>query len=93
MHIHGNPMSVQAANFFSAQLEQEVAARRVADLRRRLRRVSEAIATGSDQSPEETLLISHWVSGDAPSAAASPFLDGDEYRPSGQKIGEPEPNV
>lgn len=82
MHIHANPMAIQAANFHSTQLEQEIEARRDADLRRRLRRVSEALASGTDQSPEESLLISQWTNAGPTPAPVVPTLGGDEYRPS-----------
>lgn len=88
MHIHANPLAVQAANFHSTQMEAEIEARRAADLRRRLRKVSEALSAGTDQTPEETLLISHWMGSDDTPTAAAPTLGGDEYRPSSQNGDE-----
>jgi hypothetical protein len=84
MHIHANPLAVQAANFHSSQFEAEIEARRAADVRRRLSKVSTALAVGTEQSPEETLLISHWMGTSAPSAPVVPSLGGDEYHPSSQ---------
>lgn len=83
MHIHPNNLAIQAASFHSTQLEQEIEARRAADLRRRLRKVSEALA-GGDATPEETLLISHWTSAEIHTAHSVPTLAGDDYQPSSQ---------
>jgi hypothetical protein len=83
MHIHPNNLAIQAANFHSTQLQQEIEARRAADMRRRLRKVSEALA-GGDSTPEETLLISHWTNTDPHPAHSAPTLAGDDYRPSSQ---------
>ena len=60
MHIHGNSMAVNAANFYSAtQEERAAAAQRAASVRKKL------IRSASDlegmASPEETLLIGQWV--------------------------------
>jgi len=60
MHIHGNSMAVNAANFYSAtQEERATAAQRAASVRKKL------IRSASDlegmASPEETLLIGQWM--------------------------------
>jgi hypothetical protein len=88
MHIHANPLAVQAANFHSTQMQAEIEARRADDLRRRLRKVSDALAAGSEVTPEESLLISHWTGSDAQPAPSVPTLGGDEYRPSSQNGDE-----
>ena len=36
MHIHGNSMSIQAANFYSASQGEKTAAERAAEVRKRL---------------------------------------------------------
>jgi hypothetical protein len=60
MHIHGNSMSINAANFYAAsQNEKADAARRTADVRRKLLKGAAQIE-GSATS-EETLLISQWT--------------------------------
>jgi len=60
MHIHGNSMAVNAANFYSAtQEEKAAAARQAATVRKKLiRNASEIEATAG---PEETLLIGQWM--------------------------------
>jgi hypothetical protein len=60
MHIHGNSMTVNAANFYSAtQEERAAAARRAASVRKNLiRSASEMEGTAS---PEETLMIGQWM--------------------------------
>jgi hypothetical protein len=59
MHIHGNPMAVNAANFYSATLEERIAAQRAAGVRKKLiRRASEIEGAAT---PEETLLIDQWT--------------------------------
>jgi hypothetical protein len=60
MHIHGNSMTVNAANFYSTgQNEKTAAARRAANLRKKL--LKAAAETEGASTPEETLLISQWV--------------------------------
>ncbi len=60
MHIHGNSMAVNSANFYSAgQGEKAAAAQRAAELRRKLLK-SAAEAEGA-ASPEESLLIGQWM--------------------------------
>jgi hypothetical protein len=60
MHIHGNSMSVNQADFYSAaQGERTTAAQRAAEVRKKL--LSGSSATESASSPEEALLIGHWL--------------------------------
>ena len=58
MHIHGNSMSVNPANFSSVGDQQTAAAaERAAETRKRLMK-----APATDTStPEETLMISQWL--------------------------------
>jgi hypothetical protein len=60
MHIHGNSMNVQAANFYSAaQGAREAAAERAAKVRKNLlKRAAEAEGA---TSPEESFLIDQWM--------------------------------
>ncbi len=63
MHIHGNSMNVNSASFYSvANGEKAVAAERAADVRKRL--LKGAAAVDGTASPEETLLIGHWLDGE-----------------------------
>ena len=58
MHIHGNSMSVSAANLYSVgNRERAAAAQRAADVRKRLSKVS---VEGEDL-PEETLMLGRWL--------------------------------
>jgi hypothetical protein len=60
MHIHGNSMSVNAANLYSAaQQERAAAAQRAASVRKKLIRSASEIEAAA--SPEETLMIGQWV--------------------------------
>jgi hypothetical protein len=60
MHIHGNSMSVNAANLYSAtQEERAAAAQRAASVRKKLIRSASDLESAA--SPEETLLIGHWI--------------------------------
>jgi hypothetical protein len=60
MHIHGNSMSINAANFYSATQEERAAAtQRAASVRKKLRRSASEIEGAA--SPEETLMISQWM--------------------------------
>ncbi len=60
MHIHGNSMAVNAANFYSAtQEERAAAAQRAANVRKKLIRSASEIEGAA--SPEETLLIGQWM--------------------------------
>ena len=60
MNIHGNSMTVNAANLYSATQEQSAATtHRAASVRKKLIRSAsemEGVAT-----PEETLMIGQWV--------------------------------
>jgi hypothetical protein len=77
MHIHMNPLSVQAASFFlAAQGERAAAAQRAAETRKKL--LKSASAIGDEASAEETLLIGQWRDG-----RHSQVLGGDEYRSAG----------
>jgi hypothetical protein len=60
MHIHGNSMTVNAANFYSAtQEERAAAAQRAASVRKKLIRSASEMEGAA--SPEETLLIGQWM--------------------------------
>lgn len=60
MHIHGNSMSINAMNFYSAaQGEKAAAAQRAAEVRKKLLKSSSQIEGGA--TPEEALLIGHWL--------------------------------
>jgi hypothetical protein len=60
MHIHGNSMSINAANFYSAaQNEKTAAAQRAADVRKKLLKGASEIKGAA--TPEETLLIGQWM--------------------------------
>jgi len=60
MHIHGNSMTVNAANFYSAtQEERAAAAQRAASVRKRL--IKNASEMEGAASPEETLMIGQWM--------------------------------
>ena len=78
MHIHDRTMTIQAMGFYSAaQQERTAAARRAAEVRKKLLRASRSIE--EDQRnlfPDENLLIGHWLN-----AHQDPMAD-DEYTPS-----------
>jgi len=60
MHIHGNSMTINAANFYSAgQNQKAAAAERAAQVRKKL--LKGAFQIEDAASPEETLLISQWT--------------------------------
>ena len=62
MHIHGNSMSVNAANLYSAaQGETAAAAQRAAEVRKKLQKTAAGLEAGA--TPEETLLIGQWLDG------------------------------
>jgi hypothetical protein len=62
MHIHGNSMNVNAANFYSAaEGEKAAAAQRAADVRKKLLKSASEIEGSA--TPEETLLIGQWMDG------------------------------
>ena len=80
MHIHGNQLNVQAAEF-SAISSGEVAARRAAEVRKRLLKSAASInAGGSDELP----LSGQWMD-----AFHSQVLSEDEYR-GGEKGKDPD---
>jgi len=77
MHIHGNAMSIQAANLYSAaQGERAAAAERAAEVRRKLLKSAAGVETSA--SPEETLFIGHWMDA-GQSQVLNPAQDQDEY--------------
>ena len=60
MHIHGNSMIVNAANFYgAAQGERAAAAQRAAEVRKRLLKSGSEIEGAA--TPEESLLIGQWM--------------------------------
>ena len=60
MHIHGNSMNVNAANSYSVgNGEKSAAAQRAAEVRKRL--LKSAAGVDNTASPEETLMIGHWL--------------------------------
>ena len=77
MHIHGNALGVQGANFDSvANGERAAQARRSAEVRKRLLKAG---AGGPDDlSPEEMLMIGQWLDGrhgEAQNGGAEPAPD------------------
>jgi len=60
MHIHGNSMNLQAANFYPAGLQSRAAAaERAAEVRKRL--LKSAANTEDSADPDATLLVGHWL--------------------------------
>lgn len=60
MHIHGNSMAINAANYYSAAQEARAAAtRRAAEVRKKLLR--NALEIEGAATPEESLLIDQWT--------------------------------
>ena len=60
MHIHGNSMNINAANFYSVGSgERNVAAQRAADIRKRLQKGA-AVPEGTPAA-DEASLIDHWL--------------------------------
>lgn len=73
MHIHGNMMNVQGANFYAAGLQDRAAAAaRTAEVRKRLLKSAQSLE--GETTPEETL-VGQWL--DAQRGQGS---DEDEYR-------------
>jgi hypothetical protein len=73
MHIHGNSISVNAANLYSAaQGERAAAAQRAVEVRKKLLKSAAGIEAGA--TPEETLLIGQWLDG-----RHSQVLSEDQY--------------
>jgi hypothetical protein len=82
MHIHGNSMAINAANFYSAaQSEKTAAAERAAEVRKKL--LKGASETAGSATPEETLMIGQWMD-----SRHSQVLSEDAYRTaaSGREI-------
>jgi hypothetical protein len=74
MHIHGNSMAVNAANFYPAsQNEKTAAAERAADVRKKL--LKGASEAASAATPEESMMISQWLD-----SRHSQVQSGDQYR-------------
>jgi hypothetical protein len=60
MRIHGNSMTVNATDFYSAtQQERAAAAQRAASVRKKL--IKSASEIDGAASPEETLMIGQWL--------------------------------
>jgi hypothetical protein len=60
MHIHGNSMSINAIDFYSAaQGAKAAAAERAAEVRKKLLKGSSQIEGAA--TPEETLMNGHWL--------------------------------
>lgn len=59
MHIHGNSMNINPANFYSAGQNQKAAASRAAEVRKKLLKGAFQIEDGT--TPEETLTIRQWT--------------------------------
>jgi hypothetical protein len=73
MHIHGNSMNINAANFYSVgNGERSAAAQRATEVRKKLLKSASSLEAGA--SPEETLLIGKWLD-----SRHSQVLDADEY--------------
>ncbi len=77
MHIHGNSMSVNQANFYSAGQNQKAAAAQLAAATRKKLLKSAAEIDGA-ASPEESLLIGQWMDS-GHSQVQSPYENQDEY--------------
>ena len=74
MHIHGNSMNINAANFYSVgNGERSAAAQRAAEVRKKL--LKNAASVEEAASPEESLLIGQWLD-----SRHSQVLSEDEYR-------------
>jgi hypothetical protein len=77
MHIHGELMNVQAANFYAAsQGERAAAAQRTAETRKKL--LKSASQLNGEATPEETLLIGQWLDG-----RTTQLPNEDQYHPAG----------
>jgi len=65
MHIHGNSLAVNPANFYSATLEErEAAAQRAASVRKKLMKNASEIDGAS--SPDEAFMIGQWMDSQHP---------------------------
>jgi hypothetical protein len=64
MHIHGNHMQLQAANFQSAAATQKAAAaRQAADVRGRL--MNSSLEMDSELNPEASFMVGRWPQGNS----------------------------
>ena len=73
MHIYGNSMNINAANFYSVgNGERAAAAQRAAEVRKKL--LKSASSLEGEASPEESLLIGQWLD-----SRHSQVLSQDEY--------------
>jgi hypothetical protein len=59
MHIHGNSMNVNAANFYSVGNSEKAAAERAAAVRKKL--MKGAATVEGAETPEESLMIGRWL--------------------------------
>ena len=59
MHIHGNSMTINAANFYSTAQQEKAAAQRAANVRKKLIKNTSEIEGSA--TPEETLTIGQWM--------------------------------
>lgn len=60
MHVHGNSMAINAANFYSAAQNREaIAAERAAAVRKKL--LKSAAEIEETATPEESLMIGKWM--------------------------------
>ena len=76
MHIHGNSMAVNPADFYSAAQNQKAdATQRAAEVRKKL--LKGAAEVDAAASPEESLLIGQWMD-----ARHSQVESEDQYRSS-----------
>jgi hypothetical protein len=62
MHIHGKSMNANPADFYAASQGEKVAnAQKAAEIRKKLLKGAAQIEGAA--TPEETLMISHWLDG------------------------------
>ena len=74
MHIHGNSMAVNPANFYAAaQGERAAATQRAAEVRKKL--LKGAAEIDGAATPEETLMINQWLD-----SRHSQTQSGEQYR-------------
>jgi hypothetical protein len=60
MHIHGNSMNINAANFYSVgNGEKSAAAARAVEVRKRL--LKGAASVDAAATPEETAMVGRWL--------------------------------
>ena len=60
MHIHGNSLAVNEANFYAAaQGKRDAAAQQAAEVRKKLLKSASLIEGAA--TPEETLMIGQWL--------------------------------